>query len=62
LLLSYRNFDAFSFNQWDPNTNPGSFGSLEDIHNEIHDRVGGGGHMSALEVSSFDPIFWLHHM
>ncbi|KAK0657015.1 common central domain of tyrosinase-domain-containing protein [Cercophora newfieldiana] len=62
LLLSYRNFDAFSYNRWDTNTSPGAFGSLEDVHNEIHDRVGGGGHMSSLEVSSFDPIFWLHHI
>jgi len=62
LLLSYRNFDAFSFNRWDPSTSPGAFGSLEDVHNEIHDRVGGGGHMSSLEVSAFDPIFWLHHL
>lgn len=62
LLLSYNNYDAFSFNQWDPNTSPGEFGSLEDVHNEIHDRTGGGGHMSALEVSAFDPLFWLHHL
>ncbi|KAK3335847.1 tyrosinase precursor [Cercophora scortea] len=61
LLLSYHNFDAFSFNRWDPNTNPGEYGSLEDVHNEIHDRTGGGGHMSSLEVSAFDPLFWLHH-
>ncbi|KAK4098585.1 Monophenol monooxygenase [Parathielavia hyrcaniae] len=61
LLLSYTNFDAFSYNAWDPNTNPGEFGSVEDIHNELHDRIGGGGHMSSLEVSSYDPFFWLHH-
>ncbi|KAK4129080.1 Monophenol monooxygenase [Parathielavia appendiculata] len=61
LLLSYTNFDAFSFNAWDPSTNPGEFGSVEDVHNEIHDRIGGGGHMSSLEVSSYDPFFWLHH-
>ncbi|KXX72895.1 Tyrosinase [Madurella mycetomatis] len=61
LLLSYTNFDAFSYNRWDPNTRPGEFGSLEDVHNEIHDRAGGGGHMSSLDVSSFDPFFWLHH-
>ncbi|KAK4116618.1 Monophenol monooxygenase [Canariomyces notabilis] len=62
LLLSYTNFDAFSYNRWDPNTRPGEFGSLEDVHNEIHDRTGGGGHFSSLEVSSFDPFFWLHHI
>ncbi|KAJ4297390.1 hypothetical protein N0V88_004310 [Collariella sp. IMI 366227] len=61
LLMSYTNFDAFSYNRWDPSTRPGEFGSLEDVHNEIHDRVGGGGHMSSLDVSSFDPFFWLHH-
>ena len=62
LLLSYTKYDAFSFNRWDTNTSPGEFGSIEDLHNEIHDRTGGGGHMSSLEVSAFDPLFWLHHM
>ncbi|KAK4167136.1 hypothetical protein QBC43DRAFT_8498 [Cladorrhinum sp. PSN259] len=62
LLLSYTNFDAFSFNRWDPSTQLGEFGSLEDVHNEIHDRVGGGGHMSALDTSAFDPFFWMHHV
>ncbi|KAK3309791.1 uncharacterized protein B0T15DRAFT_545814 [Chaetomium strumarium] len=63
LLLSYTNFDAFSYNRWDPSANPGDFGSLEDVHNEIHDRTGGdGGHMSSLETSAFDPLFWLHHV
>ncbi|CCC07895.1 unnamed protein product [Sordaria macrospora k-hell] len=62
LLLSYKDFDAFSYNRWDPNMSPGDFGSLEDVHNEIHDRTGGNGHMSSLEVSSFDPLFWLHHI
>jgi tyrosinase len=62
LLLSYTDFDAFSNNQWRSDQQQGSFGSLEDVHNEIHDKVGGnGGHMGALEVAAFDPIFWLHH-
>ncbi len=61
ILLSYHQFDAFSNNQWRGNNTPGTYGSLEDMHNEIHDKTGGGGHMSALEVSAFDPIFWLHH-
>ena len=34
-------------------------GSLEDIHNSVHILVGGGGHMSKIEVSAFDPLFWL---
>jgi tyrosinase len=61
LLLSYTDFDAFSNNEWRTNQSPGTFGSLEDIHNEIHDKVGGNGHMAALEVAAFDPVFWLHH-
>ncbi|RVD85525.1 uncharacterized protein DFL_003846 [Arthrobotrys flagrans] len=40
---------------------PNSYQSLESIHNEIHGITGGGGHMSWNTVSSFDPIFWLHH-
>lgn len=62
LLLSYHDFDSFTNNKWRGSNQPGTFGSLEDVHNEIHDRVGGSnGHMAALETSSFDPIFWLHH-
>lgn len=61
ILLSYKQFDAFSNNEWLRNGQPGTYGSLEDIHNEIHDKTGGGGHMSALEVAAFDPVFWLHH-
>ena len=62
LLLSYKNFDAFSYSQWDPNTSPGQYGSLEDVHNRIHDVTGGRGrgHMSSLDVSSYDPLFWMH--
>ena len=37
-----------------------NYGSLEDIHNAVHNLVGGaGGHMSGIDVSAFDPIFWL---
>lgn len=61
LLLSYTDFDAFSNNEWRGPGNNGNFASLEDVHNEIHDQVGGGGHMSSLETSAFDPVFWLHH-
>ena len=36
-----------------------NYGSLEDIHNAVHNLVGGGGHMSAIRLSAFDPLFWL---
>jgi hypothetical protein len=34
---------------------------LETPHNSIHDIIGGGGNMSDISISAFDPIFWLHH-
>lgn len=35
--------------------------SVENIHNLVHNAVGGYGHMSDAATSAFDPIFWLHH-
>ncbi|KAF5001204.1 hypothetical protein FGRMN_1228 [Fusarium graminum] len=43
------------------------FLSLEYIHNNVHNIVGGSdystgvGHMCDVPVAAFDPIFWLHH-
>jgi tyrosinase len=37
--------------------------SIESIHDVVHSTIGGesGGHMWYLDLSAFDPIFWLHH-
>ncbi|KAF3015587.1 hypothetical protein E8E14_008401 [Neopestalotiopsis sp. 37M] len=45
--------------------------SLESIHNNLHDLIGGSttngltpggiGHMSQVQVAAFDPIFYMHH-
>ena len=41
---------------------PNTANNIENIHNGIHDFVGGNlGHMSYPEVAGFDPVFWLHH-
>ena len=41
---------------------PYPYRPLESPHNSIHDIIGGeGGNMSYVEISAFDPIFWLHH-
>ncbi|KAL8909379.1 MAG: hypothetical protein Q9207_000214 [Kuettlingeria erythrocarpa] len=40
----------------------GHYNSIENMHNGIHMLVGNGGHMSNIPYSSFDPIFWLHHV
>ncbi|KAH7353162.1 common central domain of tyrosinase-domain-containing protein [Pyrenochaeta sp. MPI-SDFR-AT-0127] len=69
ILRSYASFGAVSSNKFtheDPAQGPtahaGTWGSFEDIHNAVHNLTGGsGGHMSGIEVSAFDPIFWLHH-
>ncbi len=58
---NYTNFAAFSNHEWQL-SDPGTYASLEDIHNSIHGMVGGNdGHMSELDYSAFDPVFWLHH-
>jgi tyrosinase len=61
-MRSYTDFAAFSNTRWDQSGNAGTYGSLENIHDNIHGRVGGnGGNMSDLDYSAFDPAFWLHH-
>jgi tyrosinase len=63
-------WEQFASTKW---YNEGSFDtftgflSLEYIHNNVHNIVGGSdfinglGHMSDVPVAAFDPIFWLHH-
>lgn len=37
-------------------------GSFENPHGTVHNAIGGTyGHMSSLDYSAFDPIFWFHH-
>jgi tyrosinase len=58
---NYKNLNAFSNHIWATDS-PSTAASLEDVHNAIHTAVGGYmGHMSELDYSAFDPIFWLHH-
>lgn len=37
--------------------------SFESVHDVVHNTAGGetGGHMYYLDISSFEPLFWLHH-
>jgi tyrosinase len=66
---SISDFGAFSNDKWIKNQ-PGSYPSLEDIHDNIHVLVGGPGprsrgappgNMSLVPHAGFDPVFWLHH-
>jgi tyrosinase len=61
IALSFQNYNAFSNNRWLKNQQPRDYGSLENIHDNLHGAIGGRGHMGALDVSAFDPVFWLHH-
>jgi len=59
--LLMRNNRWASFSNRQGAASVGENDSLESIHDTIHGLVGGGGHMSYVEYSSFDPIFFLHH-
>ncbi|KAK1470386.1 hypothetical protein CTAM01_16837 [Colletotrichum tamarilloi] len=62
LLQSYTDFAAVS-NNGEFGPVKGTFdgwGSLEDVHNAVHNYIGGG-YMGRVAFSAFDPIFWLHH-
>ena len=68
ILAAYKRYTSMSFNELpdDPDgtgrrPKPEVWGSLEDTHNAVHGNTGGGGHMSSIAVSAFDPIFWLHN-
>ncbi|KAI8994151.1 tyrosinase [Trametes punicea] len=59
LLSRVHTWPAFSNHT--PGDGGSSSNSLEAIHDNIHDSVGGGGQMSDPSVAGFDPIFFLHH-
>ncbi|KAL9088475.1 MAG: hypothetical protein Q9165_006199 [Trypethelium subeluteriae] len=77
VLQAYQTYGAMSNDKYRAQSaveraeNAGQWGSLEDIHNAVHNLTGGvgdvqdsngyGGHMASVPNSSFDPIFWLHH-
>lgn len=62
LLLSVTDYDDFSNSTWRTGGRLRATTSLESVHDDIHGRAGGSrGHMSSLDVSAMDPIFWLHH-
>ena len=60
ILSSYLRYGPFSNNAWNKGR-PGIYGSLEGVHDTIHNKTGGEGHMGNVAYAAFDPIFWLHH-
>ena len=61
LFTSYNNFTQFGNEAWMSSSDVSNADSLEAIHDVIHSITGSGGHMTYLDYSAFDPLFWLHH-
>src|SRR6266480_3220044 len=63
VLDSKYNFMDFSNELFNPDSSSSQVDSIESVHNSIHTEIGGPnlGHMAIIDVSSFDPIFWMHH-
>ena len=57
------NFMDFSNEMFNADSSSSQVDSIESIHNSIHTEVGGPnfGHMGVIDVSAFDPVFWMHH-
>ncbi|KAF7875362.1 hypothetical protein EAF04_002534 [Stromatinia cepivora] len=61
LFTNYHDYSTFSNEAWITASSPGDFDSIESLHDQIHGLTGSGGHMSYIDYSAFDPIFFLHH-
>ncbi|PMD13322.1 Di-copper centre-containing protein [Hyaloscypha hepaticicola] len=62
LFTNYHSYQYFSNEAWFNSSNdPNGYDSIESVHDQIHGLTGGGGHMSYIDYSAFDPAFWLHH-
>jgi tyrosinase len=59
MFSSVTDYNGFSCTSPNGQSNPAN--NIENLHNGIHNDVGGQGHMSYPQVAAFDPIFWLHH-
>jgi tyrosinase len=62
LFTNYHNYIYFSNEAWfNSSDNPNGYDSIESVHDQIHGLTGSGGHMTYIDYSAFDPVFWLHH-
>jgi tyrosinase len=62
LFTYYHDYTTFSNEAWiDSNNNLNGYDSIESLHDQIHGLTGNGGHMTYIDYSAFDPLFWLHH-
>lgn len=70
-LTNVTDFDRSTAQAWRPKQPVKAYSSVEGMHNLIHGctgtdntviRKGPWGNMTDVQASSFDPIFWLHHV
>ena len=61
LFTNYNNFTQFSNEAWEASSGISGADSIESVHDAIHSITGSNGHMTYLDYSAFDPIFFLHH-
>lgn len=61
VFSNYHEYNAFSNKAWAASQRTSNLDSLESIHDVIHLYGGLKGHMTYVPLSSFDPLFFLHH-
>ncbi|POR34505.1 Tyrosinase [Tolypocladium paradoxum] len=62
LFSNYHDFNSFSNKAWSVSQGLSTLDSIESIHDIIHIYGGSKGHMTYVPLSSFDPLFFLHHL
>lgn len=62
LFSSYKDFNSFGNKAWAVAQNQSSWDSIEAVHDIIHIYGGLRGHMTYVPLSSFDPLFFIHHV
>ncbi|KAF5026291.1 hypothetical protein F66182_1612 [Fusarium sp. NRRL 66182] len=61
LFSSYKDFNNFGNKAWAVTQNLSTLDSIESVHDIVHIYGGLRGHMTYVPLSSFDPLFLLHH-
>ncbi|RCI09471.1 hypothetical protein L249_3652 [Ophiocordyceps polyrhachis-furcata BCC 54312] len=61
LFSNYHDFNSFSNKAWAVSKGLSMVDSIESVHDIIHLYGGSKGHLTYVPLSSFDPLFFLHH-
>ncbi|KJZ73017.1 hypothetical protein HIM_07589 [Hirsutella minnesotensis 3608] len=61
LFSNYHDYNSFSNKAWAVSNNLSTLDSIESVHDVIHLYGGSKGHLTYVPLSSFDPLFFLHH-